>query len=114
MRGQVAFASRTQNLRLYGDLYRLRSPFECNLTAWICVAPDKSEAIFTLVRAMSVPNLVPPIIKLNGLDPKKRYLIEQTGEIFGGDELMRSGLCCPLKQGDAASVMLTLKAVDAV
>ncbi len=112
MRDQVAFASRTQSLRLYGDLYRLRSPFECNLTAWICVAPDRSEAIFTLVRALSVPNLVPPIIKLNGLDPKRRYLVVETGEVFGGDELMYSGLCCPLKQRDAASLMYTLKAVD--
>ena len=113
MRAQVAFAGRTQDLRLYGSLYRLCSPFDGNLTAWISVAPDKGEAIFTLVRAMSQPNPVAPLVRLDGLDPARRYRINETGEVYGGDELMRSGLCCPLGQCDAASVLYTLKAVDA-
>lgn len=111
MRAQVAFAERTQDVRLYGDLYRLLSPFEGNYTAWISVAPDKAEAVFTLVRAMSEPFALPPLVRLKGLDPEKRYLVEQTGEVYGGDELMRSGLSCPLEQCDAASVLYTLKAV---
>ena len=31
---------------------------------------------------------------------------------YGGDELMYAGLCCPVKQQDAACVLYTLKAVD--
>ena len=112
LREQVAFANRTQALRLYGTLYRLQSPFEGNDTAWMTVSDDRSEALFTAVRAMARPNEVPPLIRLRGLDPARRYRVEQTGEVFGGDELMRVGLCCPFERGDAASLLYHIKAVD--
>ncbi|MBQ6121839.1 MAG: alpha-galactosidase [Clostridia bacterium] len=110
MRGQVEFANQTQQLRLYGQLYWLQSPFAENDAAWMSVSPDKREAIFTLVRAMARINAVPPLVRLAGLDAKRRYRVIETGEVFGGDELMRVGLCCPLANGDAASVVYTLKA----
>ena len=76
------------------------------------VSPDQKEALFTLVRGHALPNDVPLLVKLRGLCPERRYLVEQTGEIYGGDELMYSGLCCQLARGDAASLLYTLKAVD--
>jgi len=112
MRGQVDFANQTQQLRLYGRLYWLQSPFANNDAAWMSVSPDKREAIFTLVRAMARINAVPPLVRLAGLDPRMRYRVIETGEVFGGDELMRVGLCCPLANGDAASVVYTLRAED--
>jgi len=110
--GQVAFASRTQALRLYGALYWLQTPFAGNDAAWMSVSADRREAIFTLVRAMAMPNAMPPLVKLAGLDGKRRYRVVETGEVFYGDELMRAGLCCPLPYGDAASVVYTLAAED--
>ena len=62
-----------------------------------------------------MPNWVPPLVKLRGLDAGKRYRIEQTGEVYGGDELMNVGLCLPvpfLGSGDAWSRLYTLKAVS--
>ncbi len=115
LREQTAFAERTQQLRLYGDFYRLRSPFEGNDTAWMSVSPDRAEAIFTYVLNRAVPNVMPPLVKLRGLDAGKRYRIEQTGEVYGGDELMNVGLCLPvpfLGSGDAWSRLYTLKAVS--
>lgn len=112
LRGQVAFAHKTDKLRLTGAFYRLLSPFEGNDTAWMTVSPDQKEALFTLVRGHALPNDVPLLVKLRGLCPERRYLVEQTGEICGGDELMYSGLCCQLPRGDAASLLYTLKAVD--
>ena len=112
LRAQVEFANRTQQLRLYGALYRLQSPFEGNDTAWMSVSPDRTEALFTLVRTHAQPNGVPPLVRLQGLDPARRYLVVETGVRFGGDELMSVGLCCPLGQGDGASVVYTLKAGD--
>ena len=110
---QIAFAGKTQQARLYGDFYRLRSPYAGNDTAWISVARDKSEAVLTYVRARSQANTLPPLVRLEGLDPDARYEIAETGEVYGGDELMRAGLCCPLPQCDAASVLYHLKAVEA-
>ena len=115
LRGQIDYAARTQELRLYGDFYRLLSPFEGNDTAWMSVSKDRSEAIFTFVRALAQPNAMPPLVRMRGLDPAKRYRVEETGEVYGGDELMQVGLCCrlhPFGSGDAASLLYTLKAVD--
>ncbi len=115
LRTQVAFAEKTQQIRLYGDFYRLLSPFEGNDTAWMSVAPDRSEAIFTFVRAWAIPNTMPPMVKLRGLDPARRYEIAELGEVYGGDELMNAGLCLPMEvngAGDAWSALYTLKAVN--
>ena len=110
LRGQVEFAARTQRLRLYGSLYWLQTPFAGNDAAWMSVSADRSEAMLTLVRAMARPNAMPPLVRLAGLDAVRRYRVVETGEVFGGDELMRSGLCCALPYGDAASAVYTLRA----
>ena len=115
LREQVAFADATQQLRLYGTFHRLLSPFEGNETAWMSVSPDRREAIFTFVRNRAIPNVLPSLVRLRGLDAGKRYRIEQTGEVYGGDELMNVGLCLPVLtqgSGDGWSVLYTLKAVD--
>lgn len=95
---------------LYGEFHRLLSPYEGNDTAWITVAPDKNEAMLMLARALALPGTYPPLVRLRGLDPAKTYRILETGETYGGDELMNIGLCIPLPWGDAASVSYTLKA----
>ena len=110
LRRQSDYARETEMTRLHGLLYRLRSPFTGNDTAWISVSPDRSQAVFTLVRSRVVPNTPPPLIRLEGLDPERVYRIRETGEVFGGDELMYSGLSCPLKWGDAACLLYTLQA----
>ncbi|MDO4865506.1 MAG: alpha-galactosidase [Clostridia bacterium] len=112
MREQIATANRTQALRLNGTFYRLLSPFEGNDTAWMTVSEDRTEALVTVVRALAQPNVMPPLVRLAGLDAGRRYRDAATGEIYGGDELMKVGLCCPLSQCDAASAMIELKAVD--
>ncbi len=112
LRGQVAFASETQMLRLYGDFYRLVSPFEGDMTAWMSVSADRAEALLTVVRDLSHPNSMPPMVRLQGLDAAKRYRVRETGEVYGGDELMRIGLCCPLGNGIAASLVYRLAAVE--
>ena len=112
MRGQIGFARATQQLRLEGRFIRLLSPFEGNETAWMTVAEDQDSAIFTAVRDHALPNTFPMLVKLRGLDGSKRYLVEQTGEVYGGDELMESGLVCPFGWGDAASLLYTLWAVE--
>ena len=110
IRRQVDFAYETEELRLNGALHRLLSPFDGNDTAWIIVSPDKTKALFLLVRERALPNTFPPLVKLKGLDPARIYTIRQTGEAFRGDELMTAGLCCPLPSGDAAYILYTLEA----
>ena len=112
LRGQIAFARETENTRLHGDFYRLLSPFEGNDTAWMAVSQDQKEAVVTLIRAQALANTAPPLVRLRGLNPALRYRVAETGQVFGGDELMLSGLLCPVKQQDAASLLYHLIAEE--
>ena len=107
------FAKDTESTRMHGDFYRLLSPFEGNETAWIAVSKDRKEAVFTYVRGQITANEAPSLVKLQGLDPALKYTVAQTEDTFGGDELMYSGILCRVGQGDAASLLYTIKAVEA-
>ncbi|MBR6027599.1 MAG: alpha-galactosidase [Clostridia bacterium] len=113
VRKVIQRVKRLRETLLYGRFHRLLSPFAGNDTAWLTVAQDGHEAVLMLTRTQARPNTDPPVIRLSGLEEKAVYRIEETGETYGGDELMNAGLCVPLAWGDAASVSLTLKRVDA-
>jgi alpha-galactosidase len=91
---------------MYGDLYRILSPYEHNRTAFMYVAADKKEAVLFnyLVRKEINGNL--QTLYLKGLDPNKQYKITEInreakdrsrmsnyeGKTFSGDYLMTVGL----------------------
>ena len=112
IKAQVERVKALRDTLFFGDFYRLRSPFEGNDAAWLIVSPDKREAVFTMVRALGRCNAMPPLVRLCGLDARRRYRVLETGESYGGDELTSLGLCVPLPMGDAASVSWTLQAED--
>ena len=85
-----------QPLLLYGTFYRLRSPFTGSDAAWMSVSQDRSEAIVTYVLSLAEPNVQPKLLRLEGLDPDRRYRDEDSGAVYGGDELMYRGI--PLKK----------------
>ena len=51
-------------------------------------------------------------IRLKGLDPDKRYLCEQTGQVLSGDTLMNAGLCIHDRLRDFDSCIFHFVAVD--
>ena len=75
-----------------GDLYRLIAPtddpFRC---AWQFVSPDKNETMATAV-IMRRRETVFFTLCLRGLDPKKMYKDQATGEVYSGALLMHAGL----------------------
>ncbi|WP_255574352.1 alpha-galactosidase [Halobacillus sp. Nhm2S1] len=76
-----------------GTFYRLASPFENQDTAWMVVSEGKTEAVIGWYRAHYFPNPKnDQVLKLSGLDPRKRYEIEGMTATFYGDELMHRGL----------------------
>jgi alpha-galactosidase len=68
------------------------------------VSMNKSEAIVAWFNVMAQPN--PPIeyLRLKGLDPNRLYEHVETGNVFGGDELMSVGITIPMQKGDFTSV----------
>ncbi len=96
-----------------GDFYRLLSPFENeNRCAWMSVSPDKSEALVTFIVPKTRVNFN-SYLRLEGLDPKKKYLDESAGRILSGDTLMNAGLNLSRNYRDGESVLIHLKEVKA-
>ena len=111
VRQVVARVKTLRETLLYGNFHRLLSPFEGHDAAWLTVSGDKQEAILMAFRDLAQPNGSPLLVHLSGLDADKQYRVEETGEIYGGDELMYSGYSLAFPQGDAASVSRTLRAL---
>ncbi len=86
-----------------GDQYRIGNVFEDNMwDAWIFVAKDKSEAVFTFVQVLGRPNYRSRRIRLKGLDPDASYKNMETGETHSGNVLMNMGIFVKL-DGDFTS-----------
>ena len=101
-----------QPLLLYGEFYRLCSPFEGNKTAFMSVSEDRREAVVTHVYGPAEPNRQPLLLPLRGLDAEKEYRDVESGRVYGGDELMTHGLTIPRAWGDYMATQFHLVAVD--
>jgi alpha-galactosidase len=90
---------------IHGDLYRILSPYNSNLTAYMYVNEAQSEAVVFnfLIRKEIYPT--PPVYALQGLDPQKQYRLQEInkekgrsrfgkyeGKTFSGEYLMTVGL----------------------
>lgn len=106
---QIAQYKKIWHISQEGDMYRLISPFEKNAASWMFVTTDKKEAFVVYVNILSEP--LPPLkrLKLDGLDPNKKYNIEGTDKVYYGSELMNLGLEIPSIFGDFKSFLWVLK-----
>jgi len=107
---QIEFYKKIEHIIHHGDFYRLINPFEENACAWIFVTEDKNEAFGLYVQILAEPN--PPFkwLKLEGLDPDKKYKIDGTDKVYNGDELMNIGILLP-RLKDFESFAFLLKAL---
>lgn len=87
---QVKFMKENRELIHSGDLYRLQSPFEKNISAWMIVSKDKNEAIVGCYQMLADVSCGLKRIRLAGLDPEKEYICN--GHEYYGDELMNVGM----------------------
>ena len=107
---QIAEFNKYNPIVRTGDQYRIGNVFEDNMwDAWIFVAKDKSEAVFTYVQVLGRPNYRSRRIKLKGLDPNASYKNMETGEIHSGNVLMNMGIFVKL-DGDFTSKVVHFKA----
>lgn len=101
----VANFKRLKPVVLDGDLYRLVSPYESNHLSLMYVGDNQQKAVLYVydIHPRFQEKLIP--VKLQGLDPMKRYKVEEinlmpgqdstlnaNGKIFSGDYLMKVGL----------------------
>lgn len=69
---------RLRHLPQHGDLYRLLDPRSQRWGAWMCVRPDRGEALVTAVRMMTEVRMGVPPLLLRGLNPDLTYHVVQT------------------------------------
>ncbi len=91
----------------FGDLYRLHSPYAGdNLASLMYVSEDKTKAVFYWYKLECFKNEHFPIVKMQGLDPNKRYVVHELnridknplpceGKSYSGRYLMDHGLDLP-------------------
>lgn len=87
---QVAFMKKHRELLQFGTFYRLQSPFEHNVSAWMVVSKDRKQAMVGYYRTLQTVNGGYERIRLQGLDQNMAY--ELDGILHYGDELMNYGL----------------------
>ncbi|RKP53832.1 alpha-galactosidase [Cohnella endophytica] len=106
---QVQRYKELRGLIQFGELYRLKSPFEGNDAAWMIVSEDRSEAYVSYYRVLAEPHEQLGRLRLKGLDPDSDYAVEGSVQTVGGDQLMSWGLGIPPGHGDFRSVTWHLR-----
>lgn len=94
-----------------GDMYRLRSPFEGNVTAWQFVSENKNDIFAGYFRNQAVVNGPVERMKFKALDANCKYQDTETGEIWNGGELMYIGVIVNLF-GDYQSKTWRLQKIE--
>lgn len=109
---QIHFYKQHRKLIQFGDFYRILSPYDNkNQTSWIFVDENKSEALFSYFQILDIANKPSPLLKFAGLDPNKKYKLDNN-LIIGGDELMYRGIHLSIDLlGDYQSLQIYLKEV---
>lgn len=89
---QIKFVKEYRELIQKGIFYRLQSPFENNISAWMIVSEDKKEAIVACFKILNDVNAPFRRIKLHGLDENMIYTLVDSKQNYYGSELMNLGL----------------------
>ena len=106
---QVEMYHKYNDLIRSGDYYRIASYRENHeYDAYMVVSKDKSEALVTYVQVKGRPQAHSRIIRLKGLDPARKYVIEETGETYHGDTLQNAGIRVKNLWGDYKSKLIYL------
>lgn len=93
---QVKFMKKYRKLFQFGTFFRLKTPFEGNIVAWLTVSPDERHAAMGYFKILNDVNAEYRLQKLPGLAPQLNYkVVEESGEqigTFNGKELANIGL----------------------
>ncbi|MBO3282846.1 alpha-galactosidase [Paenibacillus sp. FSL M8-0228] len=89
---QIALYKEMRSLIQFGNFYRMINPFDENEAAWSFVSEDQTEMAASYFKVLSQPAAAIKTLKFKGLNPDYVYRNVETGELFGGDELMHVGI----------------------
>lgn len=100
VREQIQDYHKYWNLIHNGDYYRLTSPYEDRVAAWLFVGKYRDEALLNVVTLEAHGNSLTNYVKLKGLDREAVYQDRETGRIYSGAGLTGAGLPVPAATGE--------------
>lgn len=87
----IVLSERISPLIVRGDLYRLATPDKSNWPAFMYMSRDGNDIVLLAYQLLNRVNNAVPAVRLQGLDPKAKYKIEDVAT-YTGDTLMNVGL----------------------
>lgn len=108
VRAQVAQYKELRTFVQKADMYRLKSPFEGNDTAWMFISEDGKDVFAGYFRVLCRVNPGIYRMKFTALDPEGVYEVVGEDKKYSGDELMNIGLIVEM-HGDFQSKTWRLK-----
>ena len=110
---QIIDYKRYQPLIFEGLYYRLLPPdLRKDVTAWSFVSEDRSEALVWAVVLNPHCNSPVTYVRLKGLDPDRRYRINDSERTYSGQALMQGGWPVPALTGEYRPWCWHLKACE--
>ena len=95
-----------------GLYYRLSDGDNHWFTAWQTVSEDGAHSVVNLVVQNPEPYAKVPHVRLRGLEPEARYLLEEEQQVVSGAALMHAGYSFPRMLGDYPAAQLHLVRQD--
>jgi alpha-galactosidase len=108
---QTGMYHKYHHLVAEGDYYRLASYSENNAyDCWMVVDKEKRNALVTYVQVLAKANAKSRFIRLQGLDPFKKYSVGD--EMYMGEVLLNAGIRIDAEFGDFRSRLIQIKEVE--
>ncbi|MGN0442366.1 MAG: alpha-galactosidase, partial [Acutalibacteraceae bacterium] len=94
-----------------GRYYRLSNPMTDKFAIWLFVSENSGEVLVHGMIFRTEPNMTRYSVKLRGLIPDKKYVVDGDNTIYTGKALMEGGILLPKPWGDFFPIELHLKVV---
>ena len=108
---QIAHYKDIRPVVQFGQQYRLINP-EAGSNEAAVQFNYENKVLATYVRILSTIETVETTLKLKNLDQDANYMLQGTGEVYSGAELMYAGITVVLPQGDFLSKQFYFVKVD--
>lgn len=114
---KTAVVEQNKRFKKYGSLihngryYRLSNPLTDKFAIWSFVSENSGEVLVHGMIFRTEPNMTRYTVKLRGLIPDKKYVVDGDNTIYTGKALMKGGILLPKPWGDFFPIELHLKEV---
>lgn len=100
-----------RDLILYGDFYRITSPFESNVCSWMFTDKEKNHAILYVFRNIYQVYDLSLLIRIPYLNPESLYQIGNSDNVYSGSEIANAGISFENPMQDFIVQKLVLKKI---